>query len=216
MRRTRLRPLPAGRVSVAQAGTFGTLMAVAGLGILADAVNLTTLALALCTLVSYLAVYTPAKRITPYATLIGAVPGALPILIGWTASRGDVSAAGVSLFSIVFCWQLPHFMAIAWLYRDDYQAAGLPTLAVLDREGRRAARQALLGSALLLPLSMLPVLTGMARASYLIFAIALGAFLLHRTIHFVRERSDAAARALFISSIAYLPLLLIDQVVTAR
>src|SRR5689334_25427819 len=139
MRRTRMRPLPAGRVIPADAGIFGSVLSAAGLALLAARTNWLAAALALATLVVYLAVYTPMKRRTPAATLVGAVPGALPALIGWTAAHGSVSAGGLSLFAIVFLWQIPHFMAIAWLYREDYGNAGFPMLPVIDPDGGRAS-----------------------------------------------------------------------------
>jgi protoheme IX farnesyltransferase len=147
------------------------------------------------------------KRKTPVATLVGAVPGALPALIGWTASRGEVQAGGAALFAIVFLWQIPHFMAIAWLYRDDYGKAGFPMLPVIEPEGRRAGRQALWYAAALLPVSLLPTLVGVAGPIYLGVALALGVGLVTLAARFSASRSGPAARALFVGSIVYLPLL---------
>ena len=207
MRRTRLRPLPDGRVPPGEATVFGLAISTAGLGLLAARANLTAALLALATLVVYLVVYTPMKRRTPLATLVGAVPGALPPLIGWTASSGALSVGGVALFAIVFLWQIPHFMAIAWLYRDDYGKAGFPMLPVVEPEGRRAGRQAVLYSVVLLPISLAPTLVGVSGLAYCGIALALGVALLALAFRFAATRSDQSARRLFFGSIAYLPLL---------
>ena len=156
MRRTRTRPLPDGRVPAPEARRFGVMLAVAGLALLAARSNSLAFGLAAATLVIYLALYTPLKRRSPFATLVGAVPGALPPLIGWAAAHGAVSAGGAALFAIVFLWQIPHFMAIAWLYRDDYEKAGFPMLPVIEPDGRSTGRQAAIYAALLLPASLVP------------------------------------------------------------
>jgi len=207
MRRTRLRPLPAGRVTPADARVFGMALSAAGLALLAARANWLAATLALATILIYLAVYTPMKRRTPFATLVGAVPCALPALIGWTASRGEVAGGGAALFAIVFLWQIPHFMAIAWLYRDDYGKAGFPMLAVIDPEGRRAGRQAFWYAAALVPVSLLPSFTGVAGPVYLAIALALGIALLVLAARFAMARSEPSARALFFASIVYLPVL---------
>ena len=142
MRRTRTRPLPDGRVPPTDAGIFGLALALGGLLLLAARAGMLAALLALATLIVYLVVYTPMKRRSSLSTLVGAVPGALPPLIGWTASHGSLSLGGAALFAIVFLWQIPHFMAIAWMYRDDYAKAGFPMLPVIEPEGRRAGRQA--------------------------------------------------------------------------
>ena len=206
MRRTRLRPLPAGRVVPADAGVFGAALSAGGLGLLAARTNWLAAGLALTTLLVYLAVYTPMKRRTPAATLVGAVPGALPALIGWTASHGSVAAGGAALFAIVFLWQVPHFMAIAWLYRDDYGKAGFPMLPVIEPDGLRAGRQAVAYAAALLPVALVPTFTGLAGRFYLVAAALLGAALLLLAVRFWQSRTDASARALFFGSIIYLPL----------
>jgi heme o synthase len=207
MRRTRLRPLPAGRVAPADARVFGFVLSIAGLALLALRANWLAAALALGTLVVYLFVYTPIKRKTPLATLVGAVPGALPALIGWTASHGAIAPGGAALFAIVFLWQIPHFMAIAWLYRDDYGKAGFPMLPVIEPAGRRAGRQALWYAVALLPVSLAPSWVGVAGAVYFGVALALGVALVVLAARFSASRSEAAARALFFGSITYLPLL---------
>ena len=213
MRRTRRRPLPDARVGPTDATMYGAALAFAGLALLAARANgLAAAALALVTLVVYLAIYTPMKRRTPLATLVGAVPGALPPLIGWTAARGSIDAGGAALFAIVFLWQIPHFMAITWMYRDDYAAAGFPMLTVIEPDGRRAARQAVIYSAALLPVSLAPTLTGIARPAYFVAALVLSTVLLALAVRFARSRNDATARALFFGSITYLPLLWIAMI----
>jgi|RhiMetdeSRZDD1v2_1073273.scaffolds.fasta_scaffold10195_4 heme o synthase len=207
MRRTRLRPLPDGRVAASDARAFGFALSAIGLVLLAARANVLAAGLALATLVIYLAVYTPMKRQTPAATLVGAVPGALPPLIGWTAAHGGVSAGGAALFAIVFLWQIPHFMAIAWLYRDDYGKAGFPMLPVIEPEGRRAGRQALIYAAALVPITLVPTVVGVSGMVYAAIALAMGLVLLWLAWRFAATRSDQSARALFVGSIIYLPLL---------
>jgi protoheme IX farnesyltransferase len=146
------------------------------------------------------------KRRSPLSTLVGAVPGALPALIGWTAGRGHVSAGGWALFAIVFFWQIPHFMAIAWMYRDDYRRAGFPMLPVVEPDGRRAGRQAVIYAAALVPASVAPVFFGVAGPAYGWIAALSSAVLLALAVRFAATRSDASARILFFGSITYLPL----------
>jgi protoheme IX farnesyltransferase len=205
MRRTRLRPLPDGRIAPLDARIYGLALAACGLALLGSA-RVSAMVLALATIGIYLAVYTPMKRRSPAATLIGAVPGALPALIGWAAAGGLASPGGWVLFGIVFVWQIPHFMAIAWLYRDDYGAAGFPMLPVIEPDGRRTARQAVLYACALLPISLLPTFVGLAAWGYFCVALGLGLTLLLLSMRFARTRTDAAARALFYGSIVYLPL----------
>jgi protoheme IX farnesyltransferase len=212
MRRTRMRPLPDRRVSVGDARIFGVALGAAGLALLAARSNLLSAALALATLVIYLTVYTPMKRRTSLATLVGAIPGALPVLIGWTASHGTISIGGASLFAIVFLWQIPHFMAIAWLYREDYAKAGFPLLPVIEPEGRRAGRQAVVYAAALLPVSLMPTLVAVSGGAYLGIALVLGVALLLLAIRFATTRTDASARWLFFGSIIYLPLIWIAMI----
>jgi protoheme IX farnesyltransferase len=212
MRRTRERPLPDGRVGPADATAFGLALSFAGLALLATRTNVLAATLALATLVIYLVVYTPMKRRTSLSTLVGAVPGALPPLIGWTASHGRIDAGGAALFAIVFLWQIPHFMAIAWMYRDDYATAGFPMLPVIEPSGRRAGRQAVVYAAALLPASLVPALVGVSGAVYFAIAIVLSLGLLLLAVRFASTRSDASARALFFGSITYLPLLWIAMI----
>lgn len=207
MRRTRLRPLPDGRMQPVEALAFGALLSGAGLGLLAATVNVLSAAVAFATLASYAIVYTPLKRRTAFATVIGAIPGALPPVIGWAAGRGGLSQGAWVLFGILFLWQLPHFLAIAWMYREDYARAGLPMLPVLEPDGRSTARQAVLYAAALLPVSLAPTLLGMAGSIYFAGALVLSAGLLVLSIRFARDRGVTAARRLFYGSIAYLPAL---------
>jgi protoheme IX farnesyltransferase len=206
MQRTRLRPLPDGRISPAEAGVFGILLSAAGLILLFVYSTLLASSLALATLLIYLGIYTPLKLRSPIATLVGAVPGALPPLIGWTAARG-ITLGGISLFLIVFLWQIPHFMAIAWMYRDDYAAAGFPMLPVLDPTGRRAGNEAVGYAAALLPVSLIPAFVGLSGLVYLAVAGVLSVALLALAVRFGRARTLTNARWLFFGSLLYLPLI---------
>jgi protoheme IX farnesyltransferase len=212
MRRTRGRALPDGRVLPGDARLFGIALSVGGLALLAAGRHLTAAGLALVTLILYLAIYTPLKRRTSLATLVGAVPGALPPLIGWSASHGSITLGGAALFAIVFLWQIPHFMAIAWMYRDDYAKAGFPMLPVIDPGGRRAGRQAVVYAAALVPVSAVPALVGVSGMAYLIVAMALGIGLLYLAAGFAATRTDRSARRLFFGSITYLPILWIAMI----
>ena len=207
MRRTRLRPIAGGRLRIADGTWFGILLAGTGLVELTWEVNTLSAAVAAATLVSYVLVYTPLKKRTSLATLIGAVPGALPPVIGWAAATGTISTPAIVLFGIVFLWQMPHFLAIAWLYRDDYEHAGIPLLPVLEPDGRRTGQQALLYAAALWPVSLLPAVVGIADAPYSIVAAVLGFGLIALSALFARDRTTKTARHLFLYSITYLPLL---------
>jgi len=207
MRRTRTRPIASGRLRVSEGLLFGVGLSAAGLIELAMWVNLISSGMAALTLGSYVLAYTPLKRRTSLATLIGAVPGALPPVIGWVAATGSLTLPALILFGIAFFWQMPHFLAIAWLYRDEYAAAGIPLLPVLEPDGRRTGRQALLYSAALWPVSLMPPLVGLAGGFYLVVATVLGLTLIGLSVSFARDRSTLAARRLFLFSITYLPLL---------
>src|SRR5438105_3088854 len=174
MRRTAGRPVPGGRVAPGDAAAFGAILSIAGIALLALRANVLSAALAAATLVIYLVVYTPMKRRTPLSTLVGAIPGALPPLIGWTASHGHIAQGGAALFAIVFLWQIPHFMAIAWLYRDDYRNARFPLLPVIEPDGRRTGRQALLYAMALVPVSVTPTLIGVTGTGYSFVALLPG------------------------------------------
>jgi protoheme IX farnesyltransferase len=208
MRRTSQRPLPGGRLGTGEGTSFGVLLSAIGLAQLVLAVNLTAAAVAGATLISYVLVYTPLKLRTSLATLVGAIPGALPPVIGWTAATGSISLPALVLFGIVFCWQMPHFLAIAWLYRDEYARAGIPLLPVVEPDGRRTGQQALIYAAALWPVSLLPAVVGLAGVAYLMVATALGLLFVWLALRFARERSMPTARTLFLFSITYLPLLL--------
>jgi protoheme IX farnesyltransferase len=208
MRRTSSRPLPRGHLGVVEAATFGVVMALAGLAQLAVFTTTAAAVVALATLASYVLVYTPLKTRTSLATLVGAVPGALPPVIGWAAATGDITLPAIVLFGIVFFWQMPHFLAIAWMYKDDYATAGIPLLPVVEPDGRRTGRQALLYTTALWPVSLLPTLVGLATAPYGAVATSLGFVFIWLSATFARDRSVASARHLFFFSIIYLPLLL--------
>ena len=207
MRRTRLRPIAGGRLRVADGTWFGILLAGTGLAELTWKVNALSAAVAAATLVSYVLVYTPLKKRSSLSTLVGAVPGALPPVIGWAAATGTISIPAIVLFGIVFLWQMPHFLAIAWLYRDDYERAGIPLLPVLEPDGRRTGQQALLYAAALWPVSLLPAVVGIADAPYSIVATVLGFGLIALSALFARDRTTKTARHLFLYSITYLPVL---------
>jgi protoheme IX farnesyltransferase len=207
MRRTRTRPLAAQRITPSDALIFSSALATAGLVIVAAASNLLAAFLTLLTLVSYNVIYTPMKRRSQLATLVGAVPGALPPMIGWVAARGALTVEAWALFAIVFLWQIPHFMAIAWLYRDDFGRAGFPLLPVVEPDGRSTARQAVLFSLLLIPASLAPYFVGMTGLAYAVGATAGGIGLLWLAVSFALNRADDRARLLFLGSITYLPVL---------
>ena len=190
----RNRPLPSGRLMPETALIIGGVCAGAGLIWLDLAVNQITALLGALTLVSYLFVYTPLKRVTTLNTAIGAIPGALPPLMGWTAARGEVTGDGWSLFAILFFWQLPHFLAIAWMYREDYAKAGFVMLPVIDPTGARTGKQALSHTLGLLPVSLCPFLFGIAGPVYLAGALLLGAGFLWCAWQFSRQISVARAR----------------------
>jgi len=208
MRRTEDRPLPSGRMDPDTALIFGGTCSATGLVYLALAVNPLTSLLGAVTLTSYLFFYTPLKRVTTLNTVVGAIPGALPPLMGWTAARGEISAEGWSLFAILFFWQLPHFLAIAWIYREDYERAGFAMLPVFDASGERTGRQAVSHTLGLLPVSLCPFAFKLAGVSYLVGALVLSLIFLWCAIRFSRELTIQRARQLFYASIIYLPLLL--------
>jgi protoheme IX farnesyltransferase len=209
MVRTRGRPLPAGRIAPAEATAFGATLAAAGLAWLALGAGLLPAALAAFTLFTYLAVYTPMKGRSAYNTLVGAVTGAVPPVIGWTASAGRLGEGAWVLFAILYLWQIPHFLAIAWLHRDDYRRAGLVMLPGVDGDGRVAAAQATLYAAGLTIASLAATTTGLAGGTYFAGAILLGAGYTAAGAAFALERSDARARRLLHASLLYLPLLLL-------
>jgi len=212
MARTQGRPLPSGALPAQAALAFGLVLGLAGTSLLWLGANPLAGALTLATLGSYLLVYTPLKRVTTWNTVVGAIPGALPPLIGCAAAQGRIDALGWILFGIVFTWQIPHFMAIAWLYREDYAKGGFVMSTVVDASGQSAARQSLFHCAALLAISLLPVALGFASAwLYGPLALLLGAWYLAAAVKFNRaplEEKHPAAKKLFLASIAYLPLIL--------
>ncbi|MFN3407708.1 MAG: heme o synthase [Limisphaerales bacterium] len=208
MRRTATRPLPAGELTPETVLLFGGVCSVGGLLYLALAVNYLTCILGAVTLLTYLFLYTPLKRVTWLNTAVGAIPGAIPPLMGWTAASGQLSPEGWTLFGILALWQLPHFFAIAWLYRDEYARAGFVMLPAVDADGSRTGAQAVSHTLALLGVSMLPFLFKLAGPVYLGGALLLGVAYAAFAFRFARALSLTAARQLFYSSIIYLPLLL--------
>ncbi len=208
MQRTKNRPLPTGRLRPEQALAFSIAISAAGIVQLMLAVNWLTAMLAMLTLMSYVFLYTPLKQKSSLSTVVGAIPGALPPLGGWTAARGDLSLEGWVLFAILFLWQLPHFLAIAWIYREDYRRGGFPMLTVIDPEGDSAGRQIISNCLALLPVSLLPTILGMAGQFYFIGALALSLFFLGCGIAVMRHRTNADVRRLLRASLVYLPVLL--------
>jgi protoheme IX farnesyltransferase len=208
MRRTCDRPLPSGRLQPGTVLAIGIASTGLGLIYLIQAVNLPTGLLGATTFVTYVFVYTPLKRRTWLNTAVGAIPGALPPLLGWTAARGEIALVGITLFAIQALWQVPHFMAIAWIYRDEYAKAGFKMLPLLDPTGRRAGRQALLHALALIPASLAPFFFHLAGPVYLAGALALGLAFAWFAVQFARFLTISRARQLFYASILYLPLLL--------
>lgn len=208
MVRTRNRPLPAGRMAAGHALAFGTILCVTGTAYLAVIVNPLTAALGAATILSYVGLYTPLKRVSSLCTLVGAVPGALPPVMGWAAARGTLEPGALGIFLILFFWQLPHFLALAWLYREDYARAGQPMLPVAEPDGASTGRQVVLQTLALIVASVAPVWMGIAGAGYLVAALALGTAFLGFGIAFACVRSRERASRLFLASITYLPILL--------
>lgn len=208
MVRTARRPLPSARLQVHEAAVFAWLIGASGVAYLAIFVNALTAVLAALTLASYVFVYTPLKRRTSLSTLIGAVPGALPIVGGWTAAGGTLDARACILFAILFLWQLPHFLALSWIYRDDYARAGLQMLSVGDADGRTTFRQAALHAAALVPVSLAPAVVGMGGPLYFVGAALLSAGYLWASVNAARHPSRDGARRLFSASLIYLPSVL--------
>jgi protoheme IX farnesyltransferase len=221
MRRTENRPLPAGRLQPVEVLCFGLTLSGLGLAWLAlTGRHPLAVLIAAVTLVSYVLIYTPLKRHTTLNTLIGAVPGALPPVIGWTAITGTLDSTALVIFLIVFLWQVPHFLAIAWMYRDDYAQAGLKMLPVIDEDGSRTGRQMLLYCLALVPVSLLPVLNQRAGWVYGLGALALGLMFLAATLGFATRHSSDRARQVLRASLVYLPallgLMLIEAFVTGK
>lgn len=207
MWRTLNRPLPSGRVKPGSALLLGAVTGVLGELILLVAVNSVTCVLGALTILFYVGIYTPSKRVSSLSTLIGAIPGAMPPLMGFTASYGGMGIEGLVLFAILFLWQVPHFLSIAWIYREDYARASLPILSVIDTEGANTAKQAIIYAIVLIPLTLLPSLRGVTGQTYFIGAMVLGLSFLAFAVHWGLYRTKLQARRLFFVSIVYLPAL---------
>lgn len=207
MERTRQRPVAEGRMGTTEARTTAYTFAGVGLLLLWFGANHAAALVALATIVLYVVIYTPLKRLSSLATVVGAVPGALPPLIGWAGARGTLDPVAWSLFLLMFFWQMPHFLAIAWLCREDYARAGLPMLPVVEPDGRSTGRQVVLYALVLVPVSLAPTLVGLAGRVYFGGALILGLIFLGFAVQFARQRTNDTARRLFLGSISYLPLL---------
>jgi len=209
MARTRNRPLAAGRIGRREAWAFCMVASTAGLALLGLGINQVSAAAAAVAWLSYVIAYTPLKRVTPWSVLVGAVPGALPTVIGWSAAGGSVDRGALLLFAIVFVWQVPHFLAIAWVYRDDYGTAGYRVLTVVAPEGPRVVQHVIAGCLLLIPVSLLPTFFGLAGAIYYVGALGIGIMFLVFGLELARLRDLPSARQLMLASLVYLPTLLL-------
>jgi heme o synthase len=207
MRRTSERPLPAGKLTATHALWFGIGLAVAGFIELAIWVNPLTAMLGAVTLACYLFLYTPLKKRSSLSTVVGALPGAMPPLMGYAASYGGLTSEAWILFAILFVWQFPHFLAIAWMYREDYARAGIRMLPVIEPDGQSTARQIILYASTLIPVSLFPVMLGMSGKIYLFGALALGCWFLYTGVRVAFERSNSRARQVLLASVIYLPMI---------
>ena len=216
MKRTRRRPLPAGRITPQAALFFSIAVSIIGTLYLGLLVNWLTAFLGAFTLATYIFVYTPLKRVSTICTAIGAIPGAIPPLMGWTAATGALGLAGWIAFGVLFFWQLPHFMAISWMYREDYGRAGFSMLSVIDDDGKAVARQAILYSLALLAVSVAPYFFGMAGLAYLFIATMASLWIVVASVMFLSDRSTVPARSLFMSSNIYLLTMMLLFVLTVR
>lgn len=208
MRRTRTRPLPEGRIGLFEATGFGLILTACGAVFLSFSVNLLTGVLGVLTVAIYLFLYTPLKTRTPLCTPVGAVSGAIPPMMGYTAAAGEIRVEAWLLFAILFVWQMPHFLSIAWLYRDDYARGRQMMLPVVDPSGASTARQMVSFTLTLLPVTALPVAVGMAGRAYLAGGVVLGLAFLAFAVGLARRKTQGSARAVFVVSIVYLPVLL--------
>lgn len=207
MRRTAQRPLPGGRLTANQALVFGVVMAVFGFAVLTLAVNLLSGLLGLFTLASYLFIYTPLKQRSSLSTVVGALPGAMPPLIGYAAASGRLTSEAWALFAILFVWQFPHFLAIAWMYREDYSRAGIRMLPVVEPDGSSTSRQIVVYASTLIPVSLFPTLLGMTGKIYLTGALLLGCLFLYSGVRVAMDRTIRRARQVLLVSVIYLPLI---------
>ena len=208
MDRTRHRPLPEGRVHPGEALVLGCVLLVAGVGVLALAVEPLAAVVTAAIAITYLFVYTPLKRVSSLCSLVGAVPGALPPVAGWAAARGTLGPEPWILFAIMFLWQIPHTLAIGRMYRDDYARAGIRVLPVVDRDGRTTGLHAVTNCLALLPVALLPTVVGLAGTGYFLVALVLGPAFLWSAVGLARGGSSADARRLLCASLVYLPVLL--------
>lgn len=208
MHRTQLRPVPAGRMRPSEAVAIGSVLSIFGVTYLALICNALSAALAAITIIIYIFGYTPLKLVSTFNTALGAVPGALPPMIGWAAARGTLNAGAWMLFAILFLWQLPHFFAIAWMYRDDYARAGFQMISGDDRTGERSASQSVFFCMVLFVVAGLPAFLGIATVFYLLVELILGGLFIGVAMRFLRTRTRSDARRLFITSVIYLPVLL--------
>ncbi|WP_240911126.1 heme o synthase [Paludisphaera soli] len=209
MRRTKRRALPTGRLTPMEAAGFGVALGLGGTLVLLLGAGSTAAGVALATFLLYVFVYTPMKPLTTLNTAVGAVPGALPPVIGWTAATGTLSVEAWTLFLIVFLWQFPHFLAIAWIHRDDYARGGMKMLPEVDPDGSMTGRQAALHALALVPAGLLPTVVGLAGPWYFVAALGLGLFYLAAAVRFWADVNDATARRLLRTSILYLPAVLL-------
>lgn len=207
MERTASRPLPTGRVSPAEALVFGIALCVIAEAYLYFAVNSLTAILGLVVIVGYVFMYTPLKTRTTASTAIGALPGAMPPLMGWTSSAGEITLGAWFLFALLFLWQFPHFLAIAWMYKEQYAKAGIKMLPVVEKDGKITARQIVIFTVLLLPISLMPFFLGVSGWIYLVGASVLGIWFLYSSIKTAKAKSVAEARKLLLVSVLYLPLI---------
>jgi heme o synthase len=214
MHRTRSRPIPAGRMLPRDALVLGCLLSISGIVYLSVACNSLSAMLAAATIIIYIFAYTPLKRVSTFNTLIGAIPGALPPVVGWAAASGRVDLGAWSLFAILFFWQLPHFFAIAWMYREDYARAGFEMISKDDKTGARSASQAVLFCILLLFICGVPAFLRIVNYNYLTVELVLNGLFIFVAMRFLRTQQVSDARRLFLTSIAYLPLLLGALVLT--
>lgn len=214
MRRTKMRPIPAGRMPPTRALILGIAFAGFGVAYLATVCNGLSALLAALTIAIYIFAYTPLKRASTANTAVGAIPGAIPPMIGWAAARGNIDAGAWTLFAIIFLWQLPHFFAIAWMYREDYSRAGFRMISTDDRSGERSASQSVFFCILLLIIAGIPTFIGIVNFIYLVIELLVGGAFVAVAMRFLRLRTPSAARSLFVASIVYLPVVLGALVLT--
>jgi len=223
MRRTAMRPLPSGRMSRAHAATVGLVLTLGGSAYLAVLANPLTGLLVFLTALVYLAAYTPLKKVSPICTFVGAFPGAMPVVLGWTAARGRIETETLVLFAIMFVWQFPHFLSIAWLYREDYEQGEIRMLPVVEAEGKSTIWRILAYSAALIPVSVLPAAVGLAGRVYVVGAVLMGAMLFRVSMGMALAKqpataaaSKAPARRLLRATIVYLPALFVLMMVSGK